>query len=136
MPSLFLHRVSVVRVYLSTAATTQDPAGRDPRQHLKQQVAKRCFFNDDRILHLKRNSRRSRSPPGYQPALFAHNRCHHNTLYTYNPPHIPSCPPGCLDYPLGTCHKLCSSFMSSQAVEFKLLEGKNHVYTFRTLCFC
>ena len=32
MPSLFLHRISVVRVYLSIAATTQDPAGRDPHQ--------------------------------------------------------------------------------------------------------
>ena len=31
MPSLFLHRISVVRVYLSIAATAQDPAGQDPR---------------------------------------------------------------------------------------------------------
>ena len=31
-PSLFLHRISVVRVYLSIAATTQDPAGQDPQQ--------------------------------------------------------------------------------------------------------
>ena len=29
MPSLFLHRISVVRVYLHIAATTQDPAGQD-----------------------------------------------------------------------------------------------------------
>ena len=28
----FLHRISVVRVYLSIAATTQDPAGQDPHQ--------------------------------------------------------------------------------------------------------
>ena len=33
-PSLFLHRISVVRVYLSIAATTQDPAGQDPSQTL------------------------------------------------------------------------------------------------------
>ena len=32
MPSLFLHRISVVRVYLPIAATTQDPAGQDPHQ--------------------------------------------------------------------------------------------------------
>ena len=32
MPSLFLYRISVVRVYLSIAATTQDPAGWDPHQ--------------------------------------------------------------------------------------------------------
>ena len=32
MPSLFLHRISVVCVYLSSAATTQDPAGQDPHQ--------------------------------------------------------------------------------------------------------
>ena len=32
MQSLFLHRISVVRVYLSIAATTQDPAGQDPHQ--------------------------------------------------------------------------------------------------------
>ena len=32
MPSLFLHRISVVRVSLSIAATTQDPADQDPRQ--------------------------------------------------------------------------------------------------------
>ena len=32
MPSLSLHRISVVRVYLSIAATTQDPAGQDPHQ--------------------------------------------------------------------------------------------------------
>ena len=34
MPSLFLHRISVVLVYLYIAATTPDPAGRDPR-HLE-----------------------------------------------------------------------------------------------------
>ena len=34
MPSLFLHRISVVHVYLSTSATTQDPAGRDPHQFM------------------------------------------------------------------------------------------------------
>ena len=28
--SLFLHRIFVGRVYLSIAATTQDPAGQDP----------------------------------------------------------------------------------------------------------
>ena len=33
MPSLFLHRISVVRVYLSVAATTQDPADRDLHQY-------------------------------------------------------------------------------------------------------
>ena len=32
MPSLFLHRISVVRVYLYIAATTPDPVGLDPRQ--------------------------------------------------------------------------------------------------------
>ena len=32
MLSLFLHRISVVRVYLSIDATTQDPAGQDPHQ--------------------------------------------------------------------------------------------------------
>ena len=32
MPSLFLQRISVVRVYLYIAVTTPDPAGRDPRQ--------------------------------------------------------------------------------------------------------
>ena len=32
--SLFLHRISVVRVYLSIAATTQGPAGQDPHQFL------------------------------------------------------------------------------------------------------
>ena len=32
MQSLFLHKISVVRVYLSMAATTQDPAGQDPHQ--------------------------------------------------------------------------------------------------------
>ena len=32
MPSLVLHRISVVRVYLSIAAMTQDPAGQDPHQ--------------------------------------------------------------------------------------------------------
>ena len=31
MPALFLHRISVVGVYLYVAATTPDPAGRDPR---------------------------------------------------------------------------------------------------------
>ena len=36
MPSLFLHRFSVVRVYFYIAATTADPAGRDPRQRLKK----------------------------------------------------------------------------------------------------
>ena len=30
MPSLFLHRISVVHVYLSIAATAQDPAGWNP----------------------------------------------------------------------------------------------------------
>ena len=35
MPSLFFHGISVVRVYLSTAATTQDPAGRGPCQWCK-----------------------------------------------------------------------------------------------------
>ena len=30
----FLHRISVVRVYLSIAATTQDPAGWDPHQEM------------------------------------------------------------------------------------------------------
>ena len=39
MPSLFLHRISVVRVYLYIAATTPDPAGRDPRQMLSGGVA-------------------------------------------------------------------------------------------------
>ena len=32
MPSLFLHRISVVLVYLSIAATRQDPVGQDPHQ--------------------------------------------------------------------------------------------------------
>ena len=32
MQSLFLHRISVGRVYLSVAATTQDLAGQDPQQ--------------------------------------------------------------------------------------------------------
>ena len=32
MPSLFLHRISLVYVYLSIAATTPDPAGQDPCQ--------------------------------------------------------------------------------------------------------
>ena len=32
MPSLFLHRISVVRVYLSIAATAPDPTGQDLRQ--------------------------------------------------------------------------------------------------------
>ena len=31
MLSLFLHRISVVRVYLYIAATTLDPVGQDPR---------------------------------------------------------------------------------------------------------
>ena len=39
MPSLFLHRTSVVRVYLSIAATTQDPALRDPRQGIPNRKA-------------------------------------------------------------------------------------------------
>ena len=34
MPSFFLHRISVVRVYLYIAGTTLDPAGRDLRQYL------------------------------------------------------------------------------------------------------
>ena len=38
MPSLFLHRISVVLVYLSIVATTQDPAGRDPH-HATQACA-------------------------------------------------------------------------------------------------
>ena len=41
MPSLCLHRISVVRVYLSIAATTQDPAGRD----LHQVRAIKSFIN-------------------------------------------------------------------------------------------
>ena len=32
MPSLFLHKISVVHVYLYIAATTPDPVGRDPCQ--------------------------------------------------------------------------------------------------------
>ena len=31
MPSLFLHRISVVRVYVYIATTTADPAGQDLR---------------------------------------------------------------------------------------------------------
>ena len=38
MPSLFLHRSSIVHVCLSIAATTQDPAGRDPH-HATQACA-------------------------------------------------------------------------------------------------
>ena len=34
MPPLFLHRISVVHVYLCIAITTPDPAGRDPRQYI------------------------------------------------------------------------------------------------------
>ena len=36
--SLFLHQISVVRVYLSIAATTQDPAGQDPYQVQSRQA--------------------------------------------------------------------------------------------------
>ena len=36
MPPLFLHRISVVRVYLSIAATTQDPAGQDLHQNMAE----------------------------------------------------------------------------------------------------
>ena len=32
MKSLFLHRISLLCVYLSIAATTQDAAGQDPHQ--------------------------------------------------------------------------------------------------------
>ena len=39
MPSLFLHRISVVRVNLSIAATTQDPAGRDPHQLFTEKMS-------------------------------------------------------------------------------------------------
>ena len=44
--SLFLHRISVVRVYLSIAATAQDPAGQDPH-HLSivhPSAARICIF--------------------------------------------------------------------------------------------
>ena len=34
MQPLFLHRISVVRVYLHIATTTEDPAGRDPYHSL------------------------------------------------------------------------------------------------------
>ena len=38
MPSLFLHRISVVRVYLYIAATTLDPAGRDLHHQTPEQM--------------------------------------------------------------------------------------------------
>ena len=38
MPSLFLHRISVVHVYLYIAATTPDPVGRDPRQNITRGI--------------------------------------------------------------------------------------------------
>ena len=37
MLSLFLNRISVIHVYLSIAATTQDPAGQDPHHRLDVQ---------------------------------------------------------------------------------------------------
>ena len=39
--SLFLHRISVVCVYLSIADTTQDPAGQDPHQVLDDSFPER-----------------------------------------------------------------------------------------------
>ena len=46
MPSLFLHRISVVRVYLYIAATTLDPAGRDLHHTVSQNSCRGCklFF--------------------------------------------------------------------------------------------
>ena len=43
MPSLFLHRIFLVCVYLSIAATTQDPAGRDLHHlSLRKSLIKIC----------------------------------------------------------------------------------------------
>ena len=44
--SLFLHRISVVRVYLHIAATTADSSGRDPC-HLAQPRHDRCDVISD-----------------------------------------------------------------------------------------
>ena len=44
MPSVFLPRISVVHVYLSIAATTQDPVGRDPNHGSTFLVALLVFF--------------------------------------------------------------------------------------------
>ena len=44
MLSLFLHRISGVRVYLSIAATTPDPAGWDLRQVRTLQLNARVHF--------------------------------------------------------------------------------------------
>ena len=50
MPSLFLHSISVVRVYFSIAATTQDPAGQDPHQNFPN-LAKEIDFQEVQEAH-------------------------------------------------------------------------------------
>ena len=44
MLSLFLHRISVACVYLSIAATTQDPAGWDPHHQVPESKSSLSFY--------------------------------------------------------------------------------------------
>ena len=70
----------------------------------------------------------------YQPELLVNNRCHHLVIYfaiyTLHPP--PPAQPVCLNHPLGTCHKMPLSFMSSWAPGCKVLKGKNHENGFQS----
>ena len=49
--TLFLHRISVVRVYVSIAATTQDPAGQDTHHPTTLPKSTRCHLPLPDLMH-------------------------------------------------------------------------------------